>query len=262
MKNIFHRAGGNLPSSDKGSGQGEQSRRWKLFLWLLLPVALVVILLTVVLQDIVHHVILVPVAYVFWLGGQLLNSTPDILLWGWLILMAIILAVRSFNTGKDLRSRPVDPKIYRSRRDRQAFWLLQIQLAESPYARMRFVDFLSKVTIHVLSFRERMQPLDVEQNLEIGDLVIPPEVARFIQPKARPRVTHSKRLWMDFWGGVGRIFSSLTGKKARTDTFEHDLLRLVEFLEKQLYIDPDTSVPAGSGGYASLRDNQTQSDKD
>lgn len=262
MRKIFARATGSQEPGASIHNLVEQGRRWRRFLWLLVPATIFVILMTVVLQDLVRQVILVPAAYVAWLGGLILKSTPDILLWSWLILMVIILALRSLSTGRDRRFHQEEPRLYRSRRERLAFWLLQIQLADSEYARLRLVDFLGKLVTGVLSYRERMLPAQIEQRLRSGDLEIPPEVALFVKEKASPEANRSRRLLERMWASLGTIFRSVIRPGRRSVSFEHDLLRLVEFLEKQLDIKPGESPIAGLPRPGSNTGTYTQPEKD
>lgn len=137
-------------------------------------------------RDLIRSAIVIPVLYLAWLADLLIKSTPQWVFWAVLVLAALPILLKSLGTGGrgDVRQRTVTSG--NPRRERVAFWAIQLHLAQrGPYSSARFVEALKRLTLEVLAYQEQVSTLQVQQRLDAGELDVPPEVVSYLERGSR-----------------------------------------------------------------------------
>ena len=178
---------------------------------LLLPV----VLMAVVIQGFVRDVIVVPLFYVFWLLRLLFESISQVLLWGVFIIVVVIVTGRSLvKRVPRLQVRPAEDR----RRGRVEEWLRLVrQTNQGAFGKWRLANALEQLAVDVLASQERLESREIRRRLENGTLEVSPEVLAYL--RARMPIASTQR------------HASL---RVQATTVDHDLERVVQFLEEQL----------------------------
>jgi len=224
----------------------------RLLVLLLAPSVLLVAALTLVLRGWVRDVILTPILFLLWLGGLLINSTPQWIFWGVFLVVALLILANSLGTGKRPdqnvdRAEPGHP-----RRERVLFWAKQIRWKARDFSPLGNGEPLRKLVLEVIAFQERLSLTEVEQRLESGELDVLPTIRTCLQPKPTPEpaspVSFWERLqhrWADFRVLADRwahgLISGLTQSRSYTQPspFDSELESVAQFLEDRLRIIHD-----------------------
>jgi len=216
----------------------------RLLVLLLAPSVLLVAALTLVLRGWVRDVILTPILFLLWLGGLLINSTPQWIFWGVFLVLALLILANSLGTGKRPdqnvdRAEPGHPQ-----RERVLFWAKQIRWkARRDFSPVGSAEPLRRLILEVIAFQERLSLTEVEQRLESGELDVPPAVRTCLQRKLTPEPSSLVSLWERLgrrWADLGRwahvLISGLTESRSYTQPspFESELESVAQFLEDRL----------------------------
>jgi hypothetical protein len=218
------------------------SGKWNRRLLVLLLIVLIPLAVALMfsLRGFVREVILVPLSLLFWLADLLIRSTPQVLFWGVLLVICLIIAVRSLYAAREpVVDQMSDVELRLTRRQRVGFWIFQMQMLRQGVARARFADFLSRLGLEVLAFREQVTPAEAEVRLQKGELLAP-EIVDFLRlrrmvPSEGTGLFSRMVMWFETWRS--RILGLRDGKQAAA--MEDELRRAVEYLEDQLEVKND-----------------------
>jgi hypothetical protein len=153
---------------------------------LLALMALGMLLLVLSARGLIRQMIIIPALYLLWLADLLIQSTPQWLFWAVLVLTALPILLKSLGTGERREARPRALAGGQPRRERVAFWAIQLRLAQrGAYSSARFVEALKRLTLEVLAYREQVSPLQAQQQLETGELDVPREIVTYLERGAR-----------------------------------------------------------------------------
>lgn len=214
---------------------------------LLVPLLVLVIVLTILLTDFVREAIVVPISYVLWLGNLVLKSISQILLWAWLPVIALFIALRSLSTAK--KDKPIgivsEAETRYPRRQRVDFWVIQIHHSHGYFGRTRFAEHLGRLILDILAYQERITPWEIEQRIENGDLEVPPEVRSYLHEKRRRYSEGSGGLYQRLRRWLKNAVAILIKGRSSARSSQHhpDLETIVAFLEKQLEVEYDRYTP-------------------
>ena len=221
----------------------------RLLVLLLAPSVLLVAALTLVLRGWVRDVILTPILFLLWLGGLLINSTPQWIFWGVFLVLALLILANSFGTEKGPNQNVDRAEPGHPRRERVLFWAKQIRWkARRDSSPLGNGEPLRKLVLEVIAFQERLSLTEVEQRLESGELDVPPTIRTCLQPKLTPEPSSSASLWERLqhrWADFGRrahgLISGLTQSRSYTQPspFDSELESVTQFLEDRLRIIHD-----------------------
>lgn len=202
---------------------------------LLVPLVILILILIVGLRNFVREAIAIPISYIVYVGGILFSTFPQSLFLGLLVLVILYIGLRSLIPEKTDFGEPPPYELHYPARARVTFWALQVRMLRgSNYARNRFSQFLSKLTLEVLAHQQQLTTRQVESEIEVGALEIPPEVKLYLH--SRQLATFSRRKALLDW--LKRTWSMLLGRPPAPEEAldQTDLEKVVSYLEEQLEI--------------------------
>jgi hypothetical protein len=216
------------------------------------------LVLMVVLRDFVRQAIVLPLSYVAWLAGLVLNSFPQSTYWAILLAVSILVAWKSLGVPRRLFfQRKVTPIIAESR----VLSLLaarQVQFAqlnESVFARERTAFELRALVVKVLAYQERQSSSEIEQRIRTGTLATPPEIHALLMDwqswlADEPANPWERRLGRWHWLRQVRQLRWRFGPGSQQisnqpSPFERKLARAISYMETQLGSHVPAGQPAG-----------------
>lgn len=198
----------------------------------LLTTLLIFSVLTLVAWDFVREAIVIPLAYLFWLGGLILKSIPQEVYLIGLIIVAGIIALNTLNRLQHRASnqgftkeRPGDASRYR-------LWLRWCATAPaSEFPRLELARETRKLIVSLLAYQEGLTPAEVEQKIVSGDLLVPAPVRQFIRDRD---FTFTPPPRQRFWQRLRR-----TADRQSDPLLDQSLEAIVQFIETRLEIVHD-----------------------
>jgi hypothetical protein len=182
-------------------------------------------------------VVVVPLAYLFWLIQQGVNSVDQALLSVVLLVVVSIILLTSLRLPPGTLPEHLKRRIEVQDQGRVSFWALKILLTvRGEYTWRYLTQEMKELVMAVLAFREAMSPRDTERALEEGNLAVPPVIVS--------NFTHDERLeevipesWLDrLWERLRRL---VKGQKVMDEQTNQDLEKIVRYMEDQLEIKYD-----------------------
>ncbi|HWQ12370.1 MAG TPA: hypothetical protein VNL77_06195 [Roseiflexaceae bacterium] len=174
---------------------------------------LLAVLIAAAVRGAVRDAVVAPLLLLLWGASLLLGSLPQALLWGLLVLLAAVLAVRSLS---GLRVPALRRRTVPGPAGRTAAWLRLVQLTgRDEYARWRLAQRLAQLAVELLAEREGLPPQQARRRLEDPSLDAPPAVRAYLRAGL---VAYQPRP-----GSQGRIL--------RGGPLDVDLERVVHWLE-------------------------------
>jgi hypothetical protein len=188
--------------------------------------------LTLVAWDFVREVLVVPLAYLIWLGGLVLRSIPQEI---YLIGLIIVAGLIALNTLNKLQRRPANTRRISAEPGDASRYRLWVRLCTaapaSDYSRLELAREARKLIASVLAYQEGLTPPEVEQKIVSGDLPVPGAIRQFMRDRDlnfTPRP--SQRFWQRF----------MRKPEQPTDRLlNQSLEEIVHFLETRLEIVHD-----------------------
>ncbi len=195
------------------------------------------------LEDLVRNMLAVPLIHLYYFLALLVNSTPQAVFWGILLLVLLVVAGKSVQEAGQPELPDFGDPLRIPKRERIGFWAIHINMALQGdyYSRARLAEFLGGVAMDLFAQEERVSVNEVSLRLERGELDLPPEVENYLkarftntyQPrpgfwvKARDKLA---RFWNSFFGK-----SSLASKSIHSERYsERELERIIQYLEDRL----------------------------
>ncbi|RMF25951.1 MAG: hypothetical protein D6759_20525, partial [Chloroflexi bacterium] len=172
----------------------------------LFPLALALILtvaLTLLLRGLVRELIILPLLQLYWVARILLESVPQLLLWGLFVGLAFLIAGGSLLRWQREQERTESER--RPHPGRVATWARWIRQAEEgDYSRWRLAHQLGGLALDLLAYRQQCPQEQVKRQLEEGTLAMPPEVRAYL------RAGLGRGIWGPS-GRLGRLWHRLRG---------------------------------------------------
>jgi hypothetical protein len=193
----------------------------------LVPLAVILIvagLLTLVLQDYARQLIR-PLLFVAWIGRLLVETIPQVFIWGIFVGIALLVAARSLFkrsvTGPPVRRSqpPAEGRIER--------WATLIeQSGQETYYRWQLAQPLQALIIDMLAHQQRSTPRQIKQQLAADSIDLPPEIQAYLQASMT---------------SFSRLLTDLSRFRPRPTPSPLDLApeKIAQFLEDQLDYHPD-----------------------
>jgi hypothetical protein len=191
-------------------------------------VLLLTIPMTLLLQDFTREVFLVELSRLFWGMRILIESLPQILIWGVLLAVLLVIALRSLgrrrvspaedDTGGELV--PQGPVQVLTR------WIQRSSQGE--YFRWSLGQHLAELAWDVMAQRERTTPGQLKERLRAGRIELPPVIEDYMQHTREPR-------FMAPADPFFRLRARLRGANS-SDIADPALESVIEFLEDQIQI--------------------------
>ncbi len=213
-------------------------------LWKLVAAGLFIIPVIVVLawflQDFTRRVIVLPASQLIWLFDLLIDSTPQVVFWIALLVIAGILIGKSFSKPTVLGQEPPGKETRSIKRSRVAFWFFQLSHHDK-YFQGRLIDDVDRLAVDILTYSYRLPVWQIEKRLEIGEIDVPIELNTFLQErKQNQSINQSASLgWLrNIWFRI-RIFFRREPINATYASNNPDLEAILDYLEKELEIHYD-----------------------
>jgi hypothetical protein len=178
-----------------------------------------------IFREFIRDQLVIPIAYVFWIIQLYAESVPQMFVWIFLILLAVILLAKGvLKVPKLAGSRGRGS--YR-RMGQVETWLEWINRAKGGrYFKSRLSRRLAELTIASIAFDKRISERDVERGLEHGLLNLPENVQAYLQRGL------SRESWRSYYNPVDSLRSLLGQESTLFDRVE--LVDIVSNLEKSL----------------------------
>lgn len=188
-----------------------------------LPLGVILVLaglLTYWLQDYVRT-LLVPLLYLLWLGGRLIETIPQAGIWALFLFVALIIAA-----GSLLKRQPAQAKIRRAEpvhQERIEGWIKLIhETKQETYYKWQLAQRLQELTLDALAHDERLTRKQIRQRLQANQLDLPPEIEAYLQA--------SMTSFSHFVAPEQRFIKS----KRQASPLDLEPERLIQFLEESL----------------------------
>lgn len=197
-------------------------RKMMFFGAVILALSLLMIFLA---REIIREAIVLPLSYLVWLGGVLLDTTPQIVFWIGALFIAGLTAYRSLAS----RRKPVAEEIpvlvgetttSRSNSGGQVtYWGLRVEnMRRSPslYFIGAFHQSVNRMLMDELAYRYRLTPRQVEERLRDDELDVPPEVRDYVLSALGRQDREERPFLADLWARIRQIVRDL----ARGNTWD------------------------------------------
>ncbi len=218
-------------------------------------IAILFVLVSVALlfwaRDVVHELVVLPLSYLFYLFGILLNYTPQIVFWIILLLIGLRIAYLSISTKKrkdeeDLKLyfKPVQDG-YTTTSGRVSFWRGKIYLSSSgrgAYYTRTFHDALSKTLMQLLAYRYRISQRQVDESLKDGSLALPDDVRSYALESLEP-------IEAPAGGCLGAIWETIA------NYFRRQFLRIKDSVQALVGVRSAVKTPEGNANFDGFTDS-------
>ena len=172
------------------------------------------------LQGVARESIVMPVLYLVWLGRLIFRSIPDVLWWAWLLLMAFIIAGKSF-AGR-MRSARVKYRQIPLTEGPVSTWARRIQVSgQGSYFRWRLAHEIAELGLDLLMPYDRSASRRRERDGFVEALTAPPEIKAFFQAgmSAQPWESMYLSAKLKRWLRIGHHPTALDLDPAQAVTF-------------------------------------------
>ena len=204
-------------------------------------VIIAALVLMLVVRDFVRQAIVVPLSYIAWLAGLVLNSFPQSTYWAILLAAGILVAWKSLGSPRRwFLQRNATPIIAESPQ-LSLLAARQAQLAqinESAFAREKTANDLRELMVQVLAYQERQSSDDIEQRIRNGTLVVPPEIHALLTDWQHWFAAEPVTSWQERLRRLGRRFglgrqpiSSQPSQLSEPSSYERKLARAIAYME-------------------------------
>lgn len=200
----------------------------------------VVLLLTIpvalLLRNFTREVLLVEISRLAWAIGILIGSLPQTPIWGVLLAILLLIALRSLGRR---RARPGPGKAGGEPGPRGSVQVLTRWIqrsAQGEYFRWSLGQYLAKLTWDVMAQREHTTSGRLKERLRAGRLDVPPVIEQYMRTAQGRQLSAPTGLFAKLrarWQGI-----------ASPNTFDPALESVVEFLEDQIQVASQPQAPA------------------
>lgn len=202
------------------------------------------------LRDVVREVIVIPLSYLFWLIGILIESTAQLFFWLAVLFFGLLTAWRSIRPKKQSKEeeyyRPltVDDAAAAVGRGRVGYWATRVNtLRLGTYYQSSFNEGVSRLLVDLLAYRHHLTNRQVEHALENGGLNVPPYIADFVCNNTNQRILARP----DFFGWFFNRFREWLMRRVRNTLLDSEnvldpaVRRVITYMEEELEVTYDQS---------------------
>jgi hypothetical protein len=166
-------------------------------------------------RDIIREAIVLPLSYLIYAAGIMIDTTPQICFWLGLIVLCAYIAYRSLarkrRKATDFVAPPpmTEAALYETPRPglqsgRMEFWAHKVALMRrgaSAYYQSSFDTALGRLLLEVLAYRNKLHSAEVEPRLRSGTLSVPEDVRDFVLVHLRSGSVEQQSLleWVKNW---------------------------------------------------------------
>jgi hypothetical protein len=201
------------------------------------------------IRELVREVIVIPVSYLIWVVGILVESTNQFYFWLVLLFISLMVASRSLRPKK--KDRELDSEVPVPEevgivpgRGRVGFWAMRVKLMRlGPYYQGSFNEGLSRLLVEVLAHRHHLTIRQVEQNINNGTLDVPDEVRKFVHTNLWQRELKTANYVSIFLRNLWEWFLTKVRKVADgpESAMDPDVVRVIKYMEEELEVSYGSS---------------------
>jgi len=198
--------------------------------------------LTYYFKDYVRQVLALPVTRMWWFLRLLIDSTPQVLFWAFILILLLVISIRSLSSSKPAAELVVTAPLQPARRERIAFLKNQIALSLSgdQFSRARMAGYLGIIALNLLAHQQKEDSEKIRLLVLQDKLEIPPEIEAIVKARFRPVLEPGPGFWESIWFSIRRLFPFLKqGSKQQMVLFSgktpgDELAAIILYLEEQL----------------------------
>jgi energy-coupling factor transporter transmembrane protein EcfT len=203
---------------------------------LLLSVPFFVIVLFL-LRDFVRERIVIPLIYVFWMAGMILNSVPHVVYLFGLVLLGALLAVGSLRYLLYASRLPTEPPKTTDEPTRYQFWDRRCRKVSSSAFFMTSLGIeLRRFVLMVMAYQEHQDMWDLERQISNKEFDVPPVIYDLVSQRNLGEEISERSLWQAIrqW-----LFEPAEAQTAVDAPLQQRLDQIVKFMENRLEVKND-----------------------
>lgn len=136
-------------------------------------------------RDVIREVIVLPLSYLVWVIGVLVDTTPQVFFWisGAILAALIIISAFTDRPKAMLRTPLPDLPDRLPGNGRVTYWQVRTRYlrgGQGAYYERMYTSSLNRLLVEMLAYRFRLTGRQVEDQLRAGELAVPPEVRDFV----------------------------------------------------------------------------------
>ena len=196
---------------------------------------IIFIILAFTYRDVLHSMVLIPLAYLIFLIKLTALSIGQQTLWISFVVFSIMIAIFSLAMGRE--TQPEENVIEHKYPTRLQTWIKTVRCKDrSHYFKWNLAQDLSNLLIEAIAYHQGISQQQVRQLLEGGELDLPPDIRAYLQISQKP-FTHIGLTRYKNGTWLLRIWDSITGSIAsytNTSPLDIDHERIIHYLEDYL----------------------------
>lgn len=178
-----------------------------------------------------------PLSYSFWIVSMLLRGTPQVVFWGFLLIIAFVLALRSLAAASRRSVHPVPLQISYTPRARLRFWVRQLLLSQDDRSIIQLKDSLGRLALDILAYQQGLTPNQYQQLLDHGQMDPPKALVPFLDVRRRMFEAKGSLTFQEIRQWLERTLDSLPFLPHQPQAVDAEVKHLVEFLEEQMDVE-------------------------
>jgi hypothetical protein len=212
----------------------EKLRRVLPLLAILIALALPLML---VLEDFVRDAIVLPLAYLLWLVGVILDALPQALFLSLIVFLGAYIAARSLS--RDRKPEQTEQPRYSRSEGAVALWLERIgRVSEGAYSRERLNYYLGQLLTRTIAHEEHIPPREILHAVDTGELDLPPEIRMYVDGAYRRGYPSGPRWYRRLATMLARKLKLDHGRQAKERELQMALAPALDYMERQLRMEP------------------------
>jgi hypothetical protein len=175
-----------------------------------------------------------PLSYALWIVSLLLRGTPQVIFWGFLLLVALVVALRSIAA---VSRQPVHPQpilVNYPHRARLRFWVRQLLLSQDDRVKFQLKEALNRLAMDVLAYQQGLTPGQYQQQLDRSEKEAPEELVPFLNARQSMYATRPPLSLQQVRQWIERTIDSLPVFSNPQPVKDAEVERLVDYLEERM----------------------------
>jgi hypothetical protein len=180
-------------------------------------------LVALIVTGAINDIVIVPLLFLWWGARVLYESLPQALMWGILVVIAVLLIAKSL-PWNSAGLPAADPG--QASAGRVSNWARFLrESSRDDHGRWRLAQRLAQLAIEALAFREQCPPQEISRRIDDGTLDIDPQLRAYLRAGILPYApTPTHRRWL------GRR----APEAAHAGPLAIDPQQMIEYLEDRL----------------------------
>ena len=138
------------------------------------------------LENFVRDAILLPIAYITWLLGIIVDALPQSYILAGIVALGIYIAIRSLGRGQNNRKQQEYQEFYV--RGNLTLWADRLRLvARGSYSKQRFRYHLGRLALNILAHEYRISSSELANRIREGSFEVPDELQPYVESAVNSR---------------------------------------------------------------------------